>query len=413
MERIGIVGAGVAGLHLALYLQQRGVSARLYAERNPAEQRVSRLPSTPAHFGNTRAREAALGVNHWDEPEGLATHIIVSVGGPQPFGFRGALDEPSLCIDHRMYVAELLEDFLGRGGKVSFGPVTAATVPALAAEHDLMVVAAGRGGLADLFPVVPQRSPLDAPARILCAAQYSGIAPLEGMNYVVHLAPGVGELFDVPINAIDGPRHALNFEAIPGGPLEPLVRRPYEQDPAGFNQTVLAVLREHFPAVCTRVTPDEFGVIGPMDILQGALRPCVRRPYTVLPDGCWAVAIGDAHATNDPVAAQGVNAASAGAFILGDLIEEDGFFDERFCRKLEARLWAYLEDVTAWALSVLQPPPPHALDLMVAAATQQPLADRVASNYGHPHRAWDDTCTPERTTALIHRYVPETASTGY
>jgi 2-polyprenyl-6-methoxyphenol hydroxylase-like FAD-dependent oxidoreductase len=176
---------------------------------------------------------------------------------------------------------------------------------------------------------------------------------------------------------------------------------------------VLAVLREHFPAVYARVTPDEFGVTGPMDILQGALRPCVRRAYTALPGGRWAVAIGDAHATHDPVAAQGVNAASMGAFILGDLIEEDGFFDERFCHKLEARLWAYMADVTAWALAVLQPPPPHMLDLMTTAATHQPLADRIVSNYGHPHRAWDDTCTPERTTALIRRYIPEAAPNGH
>src|SRR5262249_35492294 len=153
----------------------------------------------------------------------------------------------------------------------------------------------------------------------------------------------MGELFDAPLNAIDGPRPALTFEAIPGGPLEPLVRRPYDQDPAGFNQEVMAGLREHFPTVYARVAPDEVGVTGPMDILQGALRPCVRRPYTALPGGRWAVAIGDAHATHDPVAAQGVNAASVGAFILGDLIEEDGFFDERFCRKLDARLWAYME----------------------------------------------------------------------
>jgi 2-polyprenyl-6-methoxyphenol hydroxylase-like FAD-dependent oxidoreductase len=287
---------------------------------------------------------------------------------------------------------------------VSFGPVSGAAVSELAAEHDLMVIAAGRGGLAGLFPVAPERSPLDAPARILCAAQYRGVAPLEGMSYGVHVAPGVGELFDAPINAIDGPRHSFNFEAIPGGPLEPLVRRPYEQDPAGFNHEVLTALRQHFPTVHARVTEREFGVTGPMDILQGALRPCVRRPYTALPGGRWAVAIGDAHAINDPVAAQGVNAASAGAFILGDLIEEDEFFDERFCRKLEARLWAYMEDVTSWALSVLQPPPPHVLDLMIAAATHQPLADRIASNYGHPHRAWDDICTPERTTALMGRY---------
>jgi 2-polyprenyl-6-methoxyphenol hydroxylase-like FAD-dependent oxidoreductase len=223
------------------------------------------------------------------------------------------------------------------------------------------------------------------------------------MNYGVHIAPGAGELIDAPINAIDGPRPSLSFEAIPGGPLEPLVRRSYERDPAGFNQEVLRVLRDHFPTVHARVTPSEFGVIGPLDILQGAIRPCVRRPYAALPDGRWAVAIGDAHATHDPVAAQGVNAASASAFILGEQIREAGIFDERFCSEVEARLWAYGKDVTAWAISVLEPPPPHVRDLMTAAATHQPLADHIASNYGHPHRAWDDIRTPERTAALMHR----------
>lgn len=410
MERIGIVGAGVAGLHLALYLQQHGVPAKLYAERTPAEQRASRLPSTPAHFGNTRAREAALGVNHWNAPESLATHVIVSVGGPQPFGFRSELDAPSLYADHRLYAARLLEDYLERGGKVSFGPVPPAAVPALASEHDLVVIATGRGGLADLFPVVPERSPLKAPARILCAAQYHGVASLDGMNYGVHVAPGLGELFDAPINAIDGPRPSFNFEAIPGGPLEPLVRRSYEQDPAGFNQAVLRVLHQHFPSVHARVTPSEFGVIGPLDILQGAVWPCVRRPYAGLSDGRWAVAIGDAHATHDPAAAQGVNAASASAFILGELICEDGIFDERFCHQAEARLWAYVRDVSAWALAFLEPPPPHIRDLMTAAASNQPLADQFASFWDYPHRAWDAWCTPEITAALMRRFGLGTAA---
>jgi 2-polyprenyl-6-methoxyphenol hydroxylase-like FAD-dependent oxidoreductase len=403
MEPIGIVGAGVAGLHLALYLQQHGVPATLHAERAPDEQRASRLPSTPAHFGIVRAREAALGVDHWDVPELHATQVVFVVGGPQPFSFHGKLAASSLYIDHRVYVAQLLEDFLERGGEVRFGPVAAGAVPALAADHDLVVIAAGRAGPAGLFPIVPDRSPLDAPARILCAAQYRGIDPLAGMDYVVHIAPGVGELFDGPMNAIDGPRMSFNFEAVPGGPLEPLVRRPYARDPAGFNQAVVQALREHFPTVHARVSPREFGVSGPLDILQGALRPCVRRPWAALPNGRWAVAIGDAYVTHDPAAAQGVNAASASAFILGELICEDGIFDERFCRKAEVRLWAYLEDVTAWALSFLAPPP-HVRDLMTAAAGHQPLADAFTSFYDDPHKGWDVWSTPERTAAFLRRF---------
>ncbi len=404
MGSIGIVGAGIAGVHLALYLQQQGIPATLYAERTPEAHRASRLSSTPGHFGNTIAREAALGVNYWDAPDVVATHVIFRIGQTEPLSFRARFDVPSHGPDHREYIARLLEAYLDRGGQARFGPVTPTAIPVLADDHTLVVVAAGRGGLADLFPVVPERSPVQAPARILCAAQYHGVTFQDGMNYVVHIVPGVGELFDVPMNSVDGPRMGFNFEAIPGGPLEPLVRWPYERDPAGFNREALRVLREYFPAVYARVSPSEFGVMGPMDILQGAIRPCVRRPYAPLPNGRWAVAIGDAYAAHDPVIAQGVNAASAAAFILGDLIREDTMFDERFCHKLERRLWTYMEDVTAWALAVLEPPPPHVLDLMAACASSQQVADRFASFYSHPHQAWDVWCTPERTAALLRRY---------
>jgi hypothetical protein len=51
------------------------------------------------------------------------------------------------------------------------------------------------------------------------------------------------------------------------------MQRPYEQDPDGFNQEALAMLREHFPAVHARVNPEELGVTGPMEHSAGAVRP--------------------------------------------------------------------------------------------------------------------------------------------
>jgi hypothetical protein len=50
------MGAGTAGLHLALPLQQRGLSPTLYAERPPDEVRAGRLPNTVAHHHRTRGR---------------------------------------------------------------------------------------------------------------------------------------------------------------------------------------------------------------------------------------------------------------------------------------------------------------------------------------------------------------------
>ncbi len=58
MPTIAIVGAGVAGLHLALHLQREGLDVSLYEERTPDEIRTGRLPSTVGLSPPTRARQA-------------------------------------------------------------------------------------------------------------------------------------------------------------------------------------------------------------------------------------------------------------------------------------------------------------------------------------------------------------------
>src|SRR5580693_5026266 len=82
MHDIGIVGAGIAGLHLGLFLQKRGIQATLYADRTPDEVRRGRLPSTTALFGTAREHMRQLGVAHWDTPD-TGTHQF-------DFGIKGA-----------------------------------------------------------------------------------------------------------------------------------------------------------------------------------------------------------------------------------------------------------------------------------------------------------------------------------
>lgn len=48
-RNVGIVGAGIAGLHLALYLQKHGVDATVITDRPPEEYRDMRLLNTVAH----------------------------------------------------------------------------------------------------------------------------------------------------------------------------------------------------------------------------------------------------------------------------------------------------------------------------------------------------------------------------
>jgi 2-polyprenyl-6-methoxyphenol hydroxylase-like FAD-dependent oxidoreductase len=306
-----------------------------------------------------------------------------------------------------MYLARLLEDYLERRGQVVFGRVTPEEIEKLSTQHDLVVIATGRGGLGNFFPVLEEWSPITQPARVLATGLYRGVAPgdpTHDMNCIVHLAPGHGELFDLPMTSFEGRGQILFFEAIPSSPMAAVAKMSYDADPAAFNRMVLDTLRDYFPSVYERVNPAEFGLTRPLDLLQGSVLPRVRRGYAQLPNGRWIVAVGDAHIVNDPVAGQGANAASYAAFALGNTILEDYAFDERFCRKVERRIWDYAEDVVSFANAVLFPPPDHLLGLLGAAAQNQAVADVFVNNYNQPRRAWDILSSPQRTAALLSRY---------
>src|SRR3712207_3292909 len=98
---IGIIGAGTAGLHLGLRLLAHGLSVTLYSERTPEQIRSGRLLNTVAHHEVTRARERALGVNHWDNLDFGTFFVDFHVLGPQPLSFKGWFDAPSIFVDYR------------------------------------------------------------------------------------------------------------------------------------------------------------------------------------------------------------------------------------------------------------------------------------------------------------------------
>ena len=152
MTSIGIVGAGVAGLHLGLYLRQQGIETTIYAERTPGQEFGSRIPALVARVGHTRERERKLGINHWDNGNNESKHVNVYVAGEQPMAFHGTVTQPLIAVDMRIYCGRLLEDFTARGGRVVAGAVQAGDLGRLSADHDLLVVASGRAGLLDVFP---------------------------------------------------------------------------------------------------------------------------------------------------------------------------------------------------------------------------------------------------------------------
>lgn len=403
MAEVGILGTGISGLHVALFLQHAGVETAVYAERTPDEIRGGRLPNTVARFGHTRARERALGIHLWDAVEYDCPSIHVQIPGDPPLGFRGDLHRPYTFLDFRIYLAALLEEYERRGGRVIVGPVDASDVVALSGKHELMVVASGRDTAARLFPRDAERSPYTVPQRTVCAGIFRGIAWPDPPGVSFNISPGVGEIFQGTFHSFDGPTSNLLFEALPGGPLQAVMDLKYEDDPGAFNRTVLELVKEHAPSIFERIDQREFGLTRPLDLVQGAITPVVRKAWASLGNGKYAVAVGDAWVLNDPITGQGANLGSHCAEVLAQAIIEDLAYDEWFCRTVEARMWAFAEPVVAWTNAFLQPPPPHVIDLVVAAATDQRVADAFAENFDDPQAMWRSVATQQRTEAFCAR----------
>src|SRR5689334_1244359 len=91
MTSIGIVGAGIAGLQLGLYLQQQGITTTLYSDKTATQILNSRLPNTPARFAHTVERERQLNVDHWSGTGIKLRYVEMYIGGDFPLAFRGDL----------------------------------------------------------------------------------------------------------------------------------------------------------------------------------------------------------------------------------------------------------------------------------------------------------------------------------
>lgn len=405
MKSIGIIGAGVAGLHLGLFLRQHDIEATIYTEKTPEQQFGSRLPALVGRAWHTRERERKLGVNHWDNANNEFKHMRFTVNGEQSLTFQGTLEHPLIAVDMRIYFGRLLEDFAARGGNIVVGEVQASDVERLAAQHDLLVVATGRGGLIELFPRIAEHSPFDRPQRFISTGLFRGIAPAATpLSASVTFTPEHGELFEFQIFSFEPHITGLGLEAVPGGMFEPLARMRYAEDPRRFNTAMLALLRDHAPAIYERTDPVRFGLTRPLDLLQGGVTPAVRRGHIQLSNGKYALALGDVRIVNDPITGQGANTASRTAWMLGEAVRDSEIFDAAFCRRIEQQIWAYAGPIVAWSTAMLQPPPPHMVELMVAAAQYQPVADTFASIFEQPLSGWELLSSPDNTAAFLQQY---------
>ncbi|MFJ8477245.1 styrene monooxygenase/indole monooxygenase family protein [Kitasatospora sp. NPDC094011] len=407
MRRIAVVGAGQAGLQLALGLVADGYEVTLVAERTPERVRGGRVLSTQAMFGPALRIEAAAGLDLWAGDAPAVDSVEATLVAPpatRALEFTMTLDEPAQSVDQRIKLARWLELLAERGGRVEYRSLDRAGLHELARRHQLTVVAAGRGDLAGIFERDPARSPFDRPQRALSCLYAHGVGapdPAAGPRARMHALPGLGELYLQPALTLSGPCDILLWEALPGGPLD-----VFGDGPAVGAQLdrIRALLAEYLPweaELWRDAEPTDPGAG-----LSGAVTPTVRRPVAELGSGVDAVhvlGLGDAVVVNDPITGQGANGAARAAEAYRRAIREHGdapFTADWMCRTAE-RFWQQHARHTVEFTAAMLTMPDHLQGVFAAAAEHPAVARRLANTYAEPsdHAAW--LAGPELTTAYL------------
>jgi hypothetical protein len=383
-----------------LRLQQLGIDTTLFADRAAPEHRGGRIDNLVARFPSTRQRERVLGVAHWEDVAGSeSVGIDVSVTGT-PIAFRGRVGGGVQAVDFRVYLSRLLEDYEARGGSLVVGslPASAEQLVAQSTGHDVVVVAAGRSAplARSLFPVRAEHSPFVSPQRTLVGGLCTGIAPGDPPVVSFTIVPGAGEIFSQPFLTRNGVVSSFLIEAVPGGPLDVA-----SADLSRCAATTTELIRTYAPSLARRLDARGISLLGPLDVLAGAITPTVRRGWSRLPDGRLALAIGDAWIVNDPIIGQGANIGSHCAWTMAEALAAASAMDDDFGRRIEERLWSYAGPVTAVNNAFLGPPPPHVLELFFAATEHQAVADAVIEGFADPVRLAHTLASPRSTTALV------------
>jgi hypothetical protein len=388
VRKILIVGAGQAGLQLALGLQSRDYDVTVMSNRTPDEIRSGRVTSTQCMFGTALGHERAEGLNFWEDQAPSITGLGLSVAAPdasRAIDWLGRLDAVAQSVDQRVKMAGWMEIFAERGGKLVIHGVTVSDLDYFSRAYDLVLVAAGKGEIVSMFRRDAARSPYDAPQRSLAVAYVHGLGPRpehpEMPAVRCNLVPDVGELIVIPALTTSGPCDILFWEGVPGGPVDAFQS---VSDPAEHLRLTLDLMRRFTPWEYERTHGVELTDGG--GTLVGRYAPTVRGPVGELPSGGPVLGVADVVVANDPVTGQGSNtAAKCAAGYLQDIVGRGDLpFDRQWMQAAFDRFWSVAGPATRWTNAMLAPPPEHVLGLIGAAGTLPQVADRFANGFDDP-----------------------------
>lgn len=405
MRRIGIIGAGQAGLYLGIGLLAAGYNVTVFSEHTPESILAAKLMSTQLLFPDVLQLERNLGLNFWDDecPSCERTYNeVCDTEGNLALVISNILEKPWQGVDQRLKISTWMQEFRRRGGELIIQKMTPLDLDECVQNYDLLVVSVGKGSLSNLFERDAQKSHHDKPKRHLGTGIYTGLKEdridfhtLRAINIF-----GVGEILVVPFyNKDRTPAYIVSAGAYPGGVMDRFLGVQSGQELAEITKKTIQDL-----------TPWNYEIVENMELtddkdwLCGAITPTVRHAIANLPSGATVMGIADTVILHDPIAGQGGNNAIKMAHLVTQRIVKHGKlpFDESWMQSVFAEFWEYAQYANAFADSMLAPSP-HLQDIMGAMAQNPEIARDYLQGYNHPPSLHPWFFDPEAAKKYLER----------
>lgn len=386
MKRIAIVGAGQSGLQLALGLQGKGYDVTLISNRTADQIRSGKVTSSQIMYDRAMQTERALGIDLWQDQTPQVNALAIAVGNPldrssKIADWSGQFERPAQSVDQRVKAPAWIDLFASRGGRLQIAEAGVRELEELSDTHDLVILAAGKGEIVNLFERNAAQSMFDKPQRIL------GLLYVKGMKEsarpgsgCIDVAPGVGEYVSFSALTTSGVCDIMLFEGIPGTPMDCWdgVKTPDE-----YVATAKRLLATYFPWHSSRCETIE--LTDPNGAVSGRVTPTVRKPVATLPSGRPIFGMADVVVVNDPISGQGANSAALCADLyMNEIIARgDRPFDSEWMTQTFDSFYAYAKYAASFTGTVLTGLP-NVVNAMLSATQNPTLATAFASGLNDP-----------------------------